>query len=144
MIDYAPLITAAVSRGLNIIASSNDEYNFGDDLTSAFPNVEARIIHFDLQSFKPIDLFAPPTSDSGPNERVPSYFLVANVLCFTSMELVDAEMQQAIDELMEKRTLRGIEFPNLRTIIVSYDFLDSPEEIGRLQHLAPSVMIAFS
>lgn len=129
---------------MNVIASSNDEYLFGEDLVKAFQTVEARMTHFNLKIFSSIDLFLHPLDSASPTDIFPSYILNAEVICFTSMEHVDAEMMEAIEELMKSRSLRGIKLPNLCSVIVSYDFQDEPEEIVRLQRLAPAVTVAFS
>lgn len=129
---------------MNVIASSNDEYDFSTDLIKAFQTVEARMTHFNLQIFSSIDLFLHPLDSDSPTDIFPSYVFNAEVLCFTSMEHVDAEMMEAIEELMKNRSLRGVALPNLRSVIVSYDFQDEPDEIIRLQRLAPAVTIAFS
>lgn len=144
MIDYAPLIAAAIQRNMNVIASSNDEYDFSTDLMKAFQSIEARMTHFNLQIFSSIDLFLHPLDSQSPSDIFPSYVLNAEVLCFTRMEHVDSEMMEAIEELMKSRSLRGIKLPNLRSVVVSYDFQDEPEEIVRLQRLAPAVTVAFS
>jgi hypothetical protein len=144
MIDYAPLISAAIQRNMNVIASSNDEYDFSSDLLKAFQTIEVRMTHFNLQIFSSIDLFLHPLDSASPTDIFPSYVLNSEVLCFTHMEHVDAEMMQAIQELMKSRSLRGVKLPNLRSVLISYDFEDSLEEFDRLQHLAPAVTIAFS
>lgn len=144
MIDYEPLISAAVKRNLNVIASSNDEYAFGEDLLKSLQAAATRVTHLDLQVFNIIDLFLHPLDVSSPSDIFPSYILNAEIIFFTSMEHVDSEMMEAIEELMKSRTLRGVALPNLRSVIVSYDFQDEPEEILRLQRLAPALTIAFS
>lgn len=129
---------------MNVIASSNDEYDFGADLVKAFEGLDVQATYFNLQVFRALDLFLDPTADPDHAAIFPEYVLSASVLCFTSMEFVDREMQEIIDELMEKRTLRGTLLPNLRSVIVSYDFADQPDEIIRLQRLHRAVTVAFS
>lgn len=144
MIDFAPLISAAIERGMNVIASSNDEYDFGTDLIKAFQKIEARMTHFNLQIFSSIDLFLHPTDDTTPTDIFPNYVRNAEVLCFTRMEHVNAETMEFIEELMKRRSLRGVTLPNLRSVIVSYDFQDEPDEIIRLQKMGRAVTVAFS
>lgn len=144
MIDYSPLVAAAIARNMNVIASSNDQYDFGTDLIKAFQKIEARMTHFNLQIFSSIDLFLHATDDSAPTDIFPSYVLNAEVICFTHMEHVNAETMEFIEELMKSRSLRGITLPNLHSVVVSYDFQDEPEEIVRLQRLAHAVTIAYS
>lgn len=144
MIDFTSLISAAVGKKLNIIASSNDEHQITAELLRPFGAIDARLTHFDLELFSIIDLFMHPANSNEKTATFPSYVLRADVLAFSKMELATSEMIEAIEELMTTRSLRGIELPHLRSVIVAFDFADEPEEIIRLQKLAPSVTIAFS
>jgi hypothetical protein len=144
MIDFTSIVSFAVSNNLNIVASSNDEHQITGDLLKSLETLNSRLIHLDLELFGIIDLF---TNQGNPDEQepsLPSYIFHAGVLAFSRMELAAPEMLKAIDELLEKRTLRGIKLPNLQSVVVSFDFADEPEEIIRLQKLAPAVTVAFS
>lgn len=144
MIDFTSLISNAVANKLNVIASSNDEHQITSELLKPFETIDARLTHFNLELFSIIDLFMHPANSDEKTAVFPSYVLRADVIAFSKMELATSEMLAAIEELMTTRSLRGIALPNLRSVIVAFDFADEPEEIIRLQKLAPAVTIAFS
>lgn len=144
MIDFTSLVSFAVNNNLNIVGSSNDEHQLTGDLLKSIETLNAHLTHLDLELFGIIDLFMNAGSPEDKETVLPSYIMQAGVLAFSRMELAAPEMLKAIEELMEKRTLRGIKLPNLKSVVISFDFADEPEEIIRLQKLAPAVTVAFS
>lgn len=144
MIDFTSLISTAVANKLNIIASSNDEHQITDEMLHPLKSMDVQLTHLDLEQFSVIDLFSSPVGSTAETVEFPSYIRQAEVIAFSKMELADDEMLVAIEELLASRSLRGVSLPNLQSVIVAFDFADEPEEIIRLQKLAPAVTIAFS
>lgn len=140
MTNLADLASSAVHAGKNIVLTSTPYVGNVTSIINKLREDGFAIATINL-AYDDSDFYGIPVIKEGKVEvRFPQSILDADVVIFDQVEVASPESIKAVNEMLNHQTLRGSEFPNLKsTIAIFTETRESTDNVAFKQNVVSGI-----